>query len=296
MVTVAYAIAAGYLIGALAGYAASRGNRIAAQWRRLIRVQLLCVSAVLSFLAAWRLPAAADLIWPAFVTIVAIALVGVAYLLTPKSSERAGRAVLRGWSAIPNPGFWVVPLAAAIAGPVGLIVAVFIDRVMIFFFGFFVWILRRQAPIKQQMRTSWIDQSPLIALLIGLVLNAFTQPPAWTGVALVWSVPLLAAIGAAMFVGSVLHPSQQIPWRPGFRVWLLLIAMRIALLVPLALLAPNAPIAAVLVLCAFSIPAFYPPQLSVLYGYADSVVAAASRLGWVFAPVGVLLALAIMRT
>ena len=296
MVTVAYAIAAGYLIGALAGYAASRGNRIAAQWRRLIRVQLLCVSAVLSFLAAWRLPAAADLIWPAFVTIVAIALVGVAYLLTPKSSERAGRAVLRGWSAIPNPGFWVVPLAAAIAGPVGLIVAVFIDRVMIFFFGFFVWILRRQAPIKQQMRTSWIDQSPLIALLIGLVLNAFTQPPAWTGVVLVWSVPLLAAIGAAMFVGSVLHPSQQIPWRPGIRVWLLLIAMRIALLVPLVLIAPNAPIAAVLVLCAFSIPAFYPPQLSVLYGYADSVVAAASRRGWVFAPVGVLLALAIMRT
>ena len=296
MVTVAYAIAAGYLIGALAGYAASRGNRIAAQWRRLIRVQLLCVSAVLSFLAAWRLPAAADLIWPALVTIIAIALVGVAYLLTPKSSERAGRAVLRGWSAIPNPGFWVVPLAAAIAGPVGLIVAVFIDRVMIFFFGFFVWILRRQAPIKQQMRTSWIDQSPLIALLIGLVLNAFTQPPAWTGVALVWSVPLLAAIGAAMFVGSVLHPSQQIPWRPGIRVWLLLIAMRIGLLVPMALLAPNAPIAAVLVLCAFSIPAFYPPQLSVLYGYADSVVAAASRLGWVFAPVGVLLALAIMRT
>ncbi|MDP4690986.1 MAG: hypothetical protein NWR17_10500 [Candidatus Nanopelagicales bacterium] len=296
MVTVAYAIAAGYLIGALAGYAASRGNRIAAQWRRLIRVQLLCVSAVLSFLAAWRLPAAADLIWPAFVTIIAIALVGVAYLLTPNSSERVGRAVLRGWSSIPNPGFWVVPLAAAIAGPVGLIVAVFIDRVMIFFFGFFVWILRRQAPIKQQMRTSWIDQSPLIALLIGLVLNAFTQPPAWTGVVLVWSVPLLAAIGAAMFVGSVLHPSQQIPWRPGIRVWLLLIAMRIALLVPLVLIAPNAPIAAVLVLCAFSIPAFYPPQLSVLYGYADSVVAAASRLGWVFAPVGVLLALAIMRT
>ena len=72
--------------------------------------------------------------------------------------------------------------------------------------------------------------------------------------------------------------------------------MRIALLVPLVLIAPNAPIAAVLVLCAFSIPAFYPPQLSVLYGYADSVVAAASRLGWVFAPVGVLLALAIMRT
>jgi hypothetical protein len=186
-------------------------------------------------------------------------------------------------------------LAAAIAGPVGLIVAVFIDRVMIFFFGFFVWILRRQAPIKQQIRTSWIDQAPLIALLIGLVLNAFTQPPAWTSVALEWAAPLLAAIGAAMFVGSVLHPSQQIPWRPGIRVWLVLIAMRIALLVPLAFFAPNAAIAAVLVLCAFSIPAFYPPQLSVLYGYADSVVAAASRLGWIFAPVGVLLAVTIMR-
>ena len=41
------------------------------------------------------------------------------------------------------------------------------------------------------------------------------------------------------------------------------------------------------VLFGLTIPAFFPPQLSILYGYRDSVVAATARWGWVFAAPGV---------
>ncbi|MBM3686849.1 MAG: YbjQ family protein [Actinobacteria bacterium] len=145
-------------------------------------------------------------------------LVGIAYLLTPPSPERPGRAALRGWAAIPNPGFWLIPVATAIAGAPGAVIAVLIDRVALAAFAIWVWVLRRHAPIQQQVRTSWIDQSPLIALVVGLLLGVISDAPEWTASVLQWLAPVVAAIGAAVFVGSVLHPSQRIEWRPGVRV------------------------------------------------------------------------------
>ena len=279
-----------YGVGALLGYAVARGGRLVPVWRVFIRANLLLTSIVLSVLAGWRVSGFADLLWPVLVTAVMFVLVGVAYLLTPSSPERPGRAVLRGWSAIPNPGFWLIPVATAIAGAPGAVIAVLIDRVALASFAIWVWVLRKHAPIKQQVRTSWIDQSPLIALVVGLLLGVISDAPEWTASVLQWLAPVVAAIGAAVFVGSVLHPSQRIEWRPGVRVWALLSLARIAMMVPLAFLAPTEPIAVALVLGAFSIPAFFPSSLSVLYGYTDSVVAASVRLGWIFAPIGLVAA------
>jgi hypothetical protein len=279
-----------YGVGALLGYAVARGGRLVPVWRVFIRANLLLTSIVLSVLAGWRVSGLADLLWPVVVTAVMFVLVGIAYLLTPSSPERPGRAALRGWSAIPNPGFWLIPVATAIAGAPGAVIAVLIDRVALASFAIWVWVLRKHAPIKQQVRTSWIDQSPLIALVVGLLLGVISDAPEWTASVLQWLAPVVAAIGAAVFVGSVLHPSQRIEWRPGVRVWALLSLARIAMMVPLAFLAPTEPIAVALVLGAFSIPAFFPSSLSVLYGYTDSVVAASVRLGWIFAPIGLVAA------
>jgi hypothetical protein len=281
---------AAYAIGALLGYAVARGGRLVSVWKIFIRANLLLTSIILSVLAGWRVSGFSDLVWPVVITAVMFVLVGIAYLLTPPSPERPGRAALRGWSAIPNPGFWLIPIATAIAGAPGAVIAVLIDRVALASFSIWVWVLRRHAPIKQQARTSWIDQSPLVALLVGLFLGTFSDAPEWTASVLLWLAPVVAAIGAAVFVGSALHPSQRMPWRPGVRVWALLGVARIAMLLPLAFLAPTQPIAVALVLGAFSIPAFFPSSLSVLYGYADPVVAASVRLGWVFAPLGLLAA------
>jgi hypothetical protein len=279
-----------YALGAGIGVASSRSARLADAWRLVIRYQIVIVSVGVSILAAWRLEGIADLGWPLLAAGFTFAIMACAWWTTPRGHDRTGRAVLRGWSANANGGFWVIPVATAIAGAPGAVFAVIVDRLYILIFGFFTWILRRNAPERQRLRTSWIDQAPVIALGFGLILNVTQETPEWTATALAWAAPLLAFAGAAVFVGSVLHPSQRIPWRPGMRVWALLSAVRILLFVPAAFLAPTPEIAIAFVLFGFTIPAFFPPQLSILYGYRDAVVAATARWGWVFAAPGVALA------
>lgn len=283
-------VALAYALGAGIGVASARSPRLADAWRRIIRFQIVIVSVGVSILAAWRLEGFGDLLWPLLAAGITAVIMACAWWTTPRGPDRAGRAVLRGWSANANGGFWVIPVATAIAGPPGTVFAVIIDRLYIIIFGFFTWVLRRNAPEPQRMRTSWIDQAPVIALGLGLVLNVTRETPDWTATALAWAAPILALSGAAVFVGSVLHPSQRIPWRPGMRVWALLSAVRILLFVPAALLAPTPEIAIAFVLFGFTIPAFFPPQLSILYGYRDSVVAATARWGWVWAAPGIALA------
>lgn len=292
-VTIAVLIA--YAIGASAGLLASKSEGLAATWRIFIRAQILLASLVISFLAAWRLHAVSDLIWPIVVSVAMVIVMIAAWFLTPPGHDRPGRAVLRGWAANGNTGFWVIPVATAVAGAAGAVISVLVDRMIVVVFAFATWVLRKYAPIPQRARTSWIDQAPLLALAIGLMFNYFSDPPDWTATVLEWVAPVMAATGAAIFVGSALHPTQRIPWRPGMRVWLTLVALRIVILVPIAVIAPTAPIAVTLLLCALSIPAFMPPQLSVLYGYADPVVSAGSRWGWVFAPIGLAAAEIVVR-
>lgn len=280
-------VALAYGLGAAVGWAFSRSGRIAPAWRIVIRAQLILVSVFVSFLAAWRLTGLAELVWPLLAGALGIALLGAAFLVTPRGSDRPGRAVLRGWAVLPNGGYWVIPVATTIAGASGAVVAVLIDRMMVAVAGGMTWQLRRYAPIPQRTRTSWIDQAPVMALLAGLLANYATDPPDWTTTALLWTAPVLALTGAAVFVGSALHPTQRIPWRPGARPWATLSALRIALFLPIALLAPAPAVATVFALLAFTIPAFFPPQLSVLYGYRDAVVATSVRWGWLFAPIGI---------
>jgi hypothetical protein len=279
-----------YALGAAIGVASSRSASLASVWRVIIRYQIVLVSVGVSILAAWRLEGFADLGWPLLAAGIPAVIMACAWWTTPRGADRTGRAVLRGWSANANGGFWVIPVATAIAGAPGAVFAVIVDRLYIIIFGFFTWILRRNAPQPQRMRTSWVDQAPVIALGIGLVLNVTRETPDWTATALAWAAPLLALSGAAVFVGSVLHPSQRIAWRPGVRTWGFLSAVRILLFVPAALLAPTPEIAIAFVLFGFTIPAFFPPQLSILYGYRDAVVAATARWGWVWAAPGVALA------
>lgn len=276
-----------YALGAAAGWAFSRSERIAPVWRIVIRAQIILVSVFVSFLAAWRLSGLADLVWPLVSGVLVVVLVASAFLVTPRGPERPGRAVLRGWAVMPNGGYWVIPVATTIAGAPGAVFAVLVDRVSVAIAGGMTWQLRRSAPHPQRARTSWIDQAPVIALFMGLAANYLTDPPEWTGTALIWTAPVLALTGAAVFVGSALHPSQRIPWRPGLRAWVILSAFRIALFLPAALLAPTPEIAVAFALLAFTIPTFFPPQLSVLYGYRDAVVATSVRWGWVFAPLGI---------
>jgi hypothetical protein len=287
-------IVAAYAGGIVLGLWAARHSSVAAVWPRIVRAQLLVAAVVLSVAAAWRLTGVQDVVWPLLVVAVFAIVLCVSLLLT-RGERRLGRGTLRAWTATANTGYFVIPLTAAFGGPAALLAAVLIDRFGAPLWAVYVHLLRRDAPIPQARRTSWVDQSPAIALVVGLALHAVGPAPDWTATVSLVVAPVLAATGAAVFVGSVLHPTQRIPARPGLGLWLRLVLLRISLLVPIVVLAPNEGIRLAAILCALSIPAFGPPQFSTVYGYAEPVVAAATRYGWWLGAAGVVTAYAITR-
>src|SRR6202012_1984991 len=58
----------------------------------------------------------------------------------------------------------------------------------------------------QRRSTTWVDQSPVLASLAGLLLHFLGAAPGWTADVLTLAGPLLAFSGAALFTGSVIHP------------------------------------------------------------------------------------------
>jgi predicted permease len=286
-------VLAAYALGAALGLWASRRPSLERTWPRYVRAQLLVASVVLSVSAAWRLTSVQDVVWPLCVVAVCGVLLGLGLLLT-RGERRAGRAVLWAWTGTPNTGFFVVPFAAAFGGPTALLVGVLADRLGAPLWAVYVHLLRRDAPIPQRRRSSWVDQSPVIALVVGLALHLVGPAPAWTATVSLAMAPVLAATGAAVFVGSVLHPTQRIAPRPGLARWMAFTALRIVLLVPAILLAPDG-VRLALILCALSIPAFGPAQFSTVYGYSEPVVAAAARYGWWVGAAGVAIGYSITR-
>lgn len=284
-------VLAAYAFGAMLGWAASRRPSLERTWPRYVRAQLLVASVVLSVSAAWRLTGVQDVVWPLAVVAVCGVLLALA-LLFSRGERRAGRAVLWAWTGTPNTGFFVVPFAAAFGGPAALLVGVLADRLGAPLWALYVALLRRDAPIKQRLSSSWVDQSPVLALVVGLALHLVGPAPDWTAAVSLAMAPVLAATGAAVFVGSVLHPTQRIDPRPGLARWAAFVAVRIALLVPAILLAPDG-VRLALILCALSIPAFGPAQFSTVYGYSEPVVAASARYGWWIGAVGIAVGYAI---
>jgi hypothetical protein len=156
-----------------------------------------------------------------------------------------------------------------------------------------IHLMRRDAPIRQRRSTLWIDQSALGALGLGLALHIVGPAPAMSRWILDASGPIMAFVGAALFAGSVLHPHNLAVVRGSddVRRWLSLVAVRIVCLIPIIVLSHSPSIQVVAVLTALGAPAFNPPQLAVLYGYHSGVVHASVRWGWLFLPVGFVIAL-----
>jgi len=162
-----------------------------------------------------------------------------------------------------------------------------------------VHLMRRDAPFRQRRSTTWVDQSPVLASLVGLLLHLVGAAPAWTADVLTLAGPLLAFSGAALFTGSVIHPHNLAVAQTehAARRWGWLTALRIAyyaLVAVAASLAGSKALTVVAVLTALSAPSFQPIQQAVLYGYRSEVVVVAVRWGWILAPLG-LVAAALVR-
>jgi hypothetical protein len=284
-----------FIVGGLVGWGAAHGGpAVQRAWPVFLRVQILATSATLSLVAAWRLTSVGQLLGPLALSAGMWLLLGAT--LVSRGERSAGQSSLEAWAVSPNAAFWVVPTAAAFAGSAGTMIAVLANVITTAWNAVAVHLMRRDAPFRQRRSTSWVDQSPVLASLVGLLLHAFGAAPAWTADALTLAGPLLAFSGAALFTGSVIHPHNLAVPRTGHAVrrWEWLTAVRVAYYAVVATAALLAGSTALAVLTALSAPSFQPVQLSVLYGYRSEVVVAAVRWGWILAPLG-LVAAALVR-
>jgi hypothetical protein len=283
-----------YLIGAFMGLAAHRGGpRLRQGWPVYLRLQLVATAALLGLFSAWRLTAPHQIVAPILIAGVGGLLLGVAHLSRRRQSS--GLAELEGWAAFPNGTFWVLPIAGALIGPTGTAIAALTNAVYAAPNAVCIHLMRRDAPIRQRRSTGWLDQSMILAVLIGLALHASGPAPAASKWILTVSGPVLAFVGAGLYTGSVLHPHNASVGRSGseYRRWLLLCGVRVAYLGLIAIFTGSTAVAVIAVLSALGPPAFNPPQQAVLYGYRSGVVMVAARWGWVFLPFGLALALVI---
>jgi len=230
---------------------------------------------------------------------IVVACVGFVILLAAQVTRRGsspGKAALASWAAFPNGAFWVLPVAGALVGPAATTIAALSNAAYSAPGALCIHLLRRDAPVPQRRATSWIDQSALLAVFVGLLLHLAGPAPEGTKWVLYVAGPLLAFVGAALFTGSILHPHNLAVGFPRIDVrrWLALSAVRVAYFVPVAVLAGSTALTVIAVLSALGPPAFNPPQLAVLYGYRSGVVNAAARFGWVLLPIG-LAAAAVLR-
>jgi predicted permease len=283
-----------FMVGGLLGWGAAQGGtRVQRVWPVVLRVQILVTSATLSLVAAWRLTSAGQLVGPLALAAGMWIMLGAA--LATRGRRSAGEGSLEAWAVSPNSGFWVVPAATAFAGSAGAMIAVLANVITTAWSAVAVHLMRRDAPFRQRRATSWVDQSPLLASLVGLLLHVAGPAPSWTADVLLLAGPLLAFSGAALFTGSVIHPHNLAVLRPvhAVRRWTWLTVLRVAyyaLVVLAAALASSTSLAVVAVLSGLSAPSFQPVQLAVLYGYRSELVVVAVRWGWLLAPLGLLLA------
>jgi hypothetical protein len=283
-----------FMVGGLLGWGAAQGGtRVQRAWPVVLRVQILVTSATLSLVAAWRLTSLGQLLGPLALAAGLWLMLGAA--LATRGRRSTGEGALEAWAVSPNSGFWVVPAAAAFAGSAGTMIAVLGNVITTAWGAVAIHLMRRDAPVRQRRATSWVDQSPILASVVGLLLHVVGSAPSWTGDVLVLAGPLLAFSGAALFMGSVIHPHNlAVPRSPhAVRRYTWLTVVRVAYYVVVAVvawLASSTPLAVVAVLSGLSAPSFQPIQLAVLYGYRSEVVVAAVRWGWLLARLGLVAA------
>jgi hypothetical protein len=274
------------------GVAADKGGpRLRRDWPIYLRVQLVASAGLVTVFSAWGLSTPSQIVAPVLMALGGWIILGVS--LASRREKSGGEAALECWAAFPNGGFWVLPLAGVLVGPSGTMVTALANSVYAGANAACIHLMRRDAPFPQRRSTSWIDQSALVALALGLFLHVAGPAPDFSRQVLDASGPLMAFVGSALFVGSILHPHNTATGggADGIRRWLSLSAVRVGCLLPLIALSHSRTVQVVAVLTALGAPAFSPPQQAVLYGYRSGAVNASTRWGWLLPPIGLLVAL-----
>jgi len=259
-------------------------------WPSVLRLQIFVTAVVLTGVATWRISEIGQLNGPLVLSIGLLIPFTIAWLT--KGDRSSGEIALESWAVSANSAYWVVPVAGAIAGPAGTMIAALVNVPSTAVNMWWIALMRRDAPRAQRRSTGWIDYSPLIASALGYLLRFVHSAPSSTSEVLKWAGPLLAFSGAALVTGSIIHPHNVsiTRSRASLNRWACLSSFRIAYCLAIASLTSSTPLKIVAVLTALSAPSFSPIQQGVIYGYRSSVVRSAVRWGWLTAPVGIAVA------
>lgn len=162
--------------------------------------------AVIAFLAGWSFAGT-----PA--TVAALGVLLGAQLTAVALGAWVFRAQADGpllsFSLYGNPGFWSVPVTAALFGPRPAVVIAAYDMVTQPRIALALKLMRSRAPVEQRARTALADYAPMAAVVVGLLLGTISDAPE--------AVPEVVAAGATVLavVGGLLlglaWPSEGLP-------------------------------------------------------------------------------------
>ena len=196
----------------------------------------------------------------------------------------SGEAMLESWAVGPNSGFWVVPVATAFAGSAGAMIAVLANSANVAQNAVCVHFMRRDAPIRQRRSTTWVDQSPILALA-----RRATAPPEGPCARLDQGGPHAGRPTPGLLGCRPLRrirrpPAQLVGPDPASRRPALGVAhcRPCGVLPAHRLCTSSTPLAIVAAFSALSAPSFTPIQQAVLYGFRSGVVNVAVRWGWIW--------------
>jgi hypothetical protein len=175
------------------------GLAVRGAWQRhfalVFRLNTAAGLAVLAFLAGWSFQggAAGLAILGVILAAQVTAVVAGAWLF-----RRHDDAPLLSFALYGNPGFWAVPMTAALFGPRAAVVIATYDMLTQPRIAAGVRFLRARAPIAQAARTGLVDYAPTALAVAGLAFGRLQPAPGLVPETVVVLGTVLAVVGAML--------------------------------------------------------------------------------------------------
>jgi predicted permease len=236
--------------------------------------------AVLAFLAGWSFDASPGSLLALGVLLAAqlIAVTAGAWLF-----RRHPDGPLLAFSLYGNPGFWSVPVTAAVFGARPAVVLAAYDMLTQPRLALGLRLMRARAPVPQERRTALVDYSPMIAATVGVLLARVDPAPTAMAHVVAVLATVLAVVGGVLL--GVAWPRETVP-RPAERRLVARVLAAHLTIVPGLLLAAtlaglDVPVGAwVLALGPLPVSSL---SLARLYGYSPRLAAAGLAVSLVIA-------------
>ena len=169
-----------FVVGGLVGWGAAQGGPdVQRAWPVFLRAQILATSATLSLVAAWRLTSVGRVARAPRPVRRACGSCS-ARPWSSRGERSAGQGSLEAWAVAPTAASGSSRPPRPSPDRPAPMIAVLANVITTAWNAVAVHLMRRDAPFRQRRSTTWVDQSPVLASLVGLLLHVVGPAPAWT--------------------------------------------------------------------------------------------------------------------